>query len=256
MSAAEAEAISAAHPEWLVNQCSFPDPSTYTNSQQTNSENESSEEENYYRNDASRALHTFKSTKSHTVRNTISVLGIILILFLIFRHRRKARKRKALESYSNETESKGIDLINCNPESSDLDGTSTNNPESTAKSKLKDMSEKAGKFMDSVKQSDNYRKTQASLQKGFGQALDMASDIIDNVKKSSAVQDVQSKMQKSINSAKEKVISKLNEYSSTHTEKKDNLSIADEITKLNDLKNSGAITDEEFLMLKNRILGK
>lgn len=80
MSASEAEAIMAGHPELLVNQTSFT-PVDY-NSYNSNSEENSSyqEDETDYRSEASKVLHTYNTQKKkHPIRNTILIIGGIVI---------------------------------------------------------------------------------------------------------------------------------------------------------------------------------
>jgi len=233
MSASEADAIMAGHPELLVNQCSFPSESEYTNTgAASNDDNPSSDN---YQTAASQALNTFEFTKkkeSHWFRNTVIVLAVLAGLWLLIK-RRKKNSPKPIESAENVAPAESTESVSTKESITSTPPPFRGNPVS------------GSKFSEHI--SNARKKMQA--------AADKASEMMEQAKNSKTVQDAQDRMQQGLKDVREKVADKITELSKAKNTGKQS-SIADEIAKLNELRKTGAITEDEFSALKAKLLDK
>lgn len=233
MSASEADAIMAGHPELLVNQCSFPSESEYLNTGSA-SDNGTSASGND-QNAASQALNTFQYTKknSHWFRNTVILLAVIIGLWWLIKRRKKKKAPKLIESAEYVETSTSAESI-----SAEKPTHSTNPPS-------RENSVSGSKINEHI----------SNARKKIQVAADKASEMMEQVKNAKTVQDTQSRMQQGLKDMREKVADKMYEYSKAKNDG-NQASIADEISKLNELKQAGVITEDEFTALKGKLLNK
>ncbi len=229
MSAAEAEAIMAGHPELLVNQTSFT-PVDYSQMQNSSSGNMEEEQESSYRDKASEVLHTFPATSKKKIHKTRNIILTVIVLCVIWYLFRKAKKRR---SKANNT---------LTPESTRI---------------ASDMNDKIAETTLSGRNtatacSASFKKHYSKVSKKINDISCKASETIANAKKTDEVQKIKSNLNNRINSAKEKLQTALE----NRMPRSNSTSIADEIAKLNELRKSGAITEEEYQKLKMDTISK
>lgn len=239
MSASEAEAIMSKYPDLLVNQTSFtPVDMSQTGSTAASGENEnenyggnSSYEDEGYSNMASAVLHGYKreSTGSKLLRIAGYVLLWALIIggvWFLFRRVRKFfadPKVPPVPRAANPAATAGMVA----------GGASAPNVNAAAEAAA-------------------VRKNLNGLSDKLHDMAGRAGEAAKNARNSEAAQRMQAAVSKGVQSARSKVRTAIDKRAARGPQ----TSVADELIKLNELKNAGAITEEEYQKLKADLIAR
>lgn len=180
---------------------------------------------NTYQND-----YQYTNENSHWFMSTVIVLAIMVGLWWLMK-RRKKNSPKLIESAEYVATS------------ASMESPSAKEPTHSTPSSFRENSVSTSKVNEYI----------SNARKKIQYAADKASEMMEQAKNSQTVQVAQSRIQQGLKDVREKVADKMYEYSKAKNESKQ-ASIADEISKLNELKQVGAITEEEFAALKEKLL--
>lgn len=227
-------------PTLLVNQTSYTPVDFNSYSSENNSQNGYSNT-----NSNEELLSHFPSLhkkRDNTTRNTIIIIGVIMTcLWLLSRRKKKQNSKRRQEKIS--TSDKTIstsDACNKQPVATSTSNTD-DNPSQNTDSK--------------ISQSRNTKFVKKSILSVVKDVNDKTKDFIATTTDSPEFKNLKDNINKGINTTKNAVQKKIQEHNNRsfgtqHT------SVTDELTKLNALRQSDAITDEEYHLLKKQILDK